>query len=189
MIYARFHSSGDGTWEPESKSQSHSRPSHLSGSTVTYPLTSASMQTTRGWYLRRTENHPRDLERFRYIPRDIRQQIRRPWTPHVSRSLQVHGISLLRPPFQSQHFAPEATLFSVAHGLSGAQFTKLRPSQLTQCVPWTPNVGAGVPDRLTVATLRLAAGPQAYRSLRSRPSLLRSPGLPGRRPRRSCREW
>ena len=28
--------------------------------------------------------------------------------------------SVLRLPFQRQHFAPEPTLFSVAHGMSGA---------------------------------------------------------------------
>ena len=39
--------------------------------------TSSSIHTTHGRYLRLTENHPRDLERSRYTPRGIRQQIRR----------------------------------------------------------------------------------------------------------------
>ena len=49
----------------------HSRPIRLSGSTVTYPLTSASIHTTHGWYLRLPENRLRDLEHYRYTLKDI----------------------------------------------------------------------------------------------------------------------
>ena len=50
-----------------------SRSIRLSGSTVTYPLTLASVHITHGSRLRPTEIYPRDLEHFRHTPRDIRQ--------------------------------------------------------------------------------------------------------------------
>ena len=86
-----------------------------------------------------------------------------------------HGIATPTSLPKSTNFAPEPTLFSVAHDLSGAYYTKLRSSQLTQCVPWThqmwePRV-SGVPDHLTVSShfLRLCQTSRRSKQARAAP--------------------
>ena len=54
--------------EPESTSQSHSRPSHLSGSTVTYPLTSASIHTTHADTFASNRTSPTGPRAFQAYP-------------------------------------------------------------------------------------------------------------------------